>query len=98
MGCTKRIVNAFTALGKTGKAACLAQCQHFVAAACENFMGVSLMAHIPDNLIGRRIKDVVQGNCELNDTKTRTQVTARNRHRVDDLRTQFISKLTQLWG
>ena len=61
-------------------------------------MGVDLVAHIPHDLVLRRIEKVVKRHGELNDTEAGPEMTAGHRNRVDGFRTQLISDLLKLIG
>ena len=54
------------------------------------------MAYIPDELIFGRVKDVVYGNGEFNNTKARAQMTARDGHNVNDFGAHFVGELFDL--
>ena len=54
------VINTFFASRKTGNAALLAQFRHARAPPRQDFVPVSLVAHIPDQAIMRRIENVVQ--------------------------------------
>ena len=63
-----------------------------VAAAGQQLMGVSLMPHIPDQLILRQAEYTVQGKCQLHRTQAGRQVTAILRN---DLYQEFADFLCQ---
>jgi hypothetical protein len=48
------------------------------------FMGIGLVADIPDQFILGGIEDIVEGKGELDHTKTRSQMTTSFGHRGDD--------------
>ena len=52
------------------------QARHLVAPPGQNFMGIGLMPHIPDQLIPRRVKHVMQRNRQFHHAKPRTQMPA----------------------
>ena len=57
----ERIVFTFFTGGISGKPAVLTQGGEFFAPSGDDFVGVSLMPHIPDNLVMGEIKNPVQG-------------------------------------
>ena len=69
VACTKSVVLTFRAAGKTRKAIELAQRGHFFTTAGQNFVGITLMTHIPNNPIIGGIKNIVQGNRQFNRTQ-----------------------------
>ena len=44
------------------------------AAAGQDLVGIGLMAHVPDDLVLRRVIDVVQGHGQLDGPQARSQV------------------------
>ncbi len=58
----KRVKDTFFAICETGQTAPLAYCTHGVATTRQNFMGITLVADIPNNLILRRIQCEMQGD------------------------------------
>ena len=72
---TKRIIFTFSTSGETRETVFLAQSVKTFPATCENFMGIGLMADIPDNPVFRCIEDVVQGDCEFNHAKASPEMT-----------------------
>ena len=70
MAHTKGVIRAFITLGKTGQAIFLAQTTHALTATGKNFVGVTLMADIPDEAVIWGVKYIMQGNSEFKSTKT----------------------------
>ena len=81
----ERIVLALAALGKTRKPAALPQGGHAAPPASKNFVGISLVANVPDQPIARGIEHVVHGGGQFNHTKARTKMPAGLADRVDHL-------------
>ena len=52
----KGVIDAFGPLGKTRNPALLPQTVHPVAPTCQDFVGIALVAHIPDQLVHGRIE------------------------------------------
>ncbi len=90
------IVFAFGALGETGKAAALAQRADAVAAAGEDLVRIGLMADIEDQLVVRRVEDVMQRHREFDDAEAGAEMAAGHRDGVDHLLAQFVGKLAQI--
>lgn len=74
MGGSKRVVFTFAALGETGKSPFLAQSPDPVAASCQNFVRITLMTHIPDYAVVRRLKYVMQRNRQFDDAQSCAQM------------------------
>ena len=62
------------------------------------FYGVCLVSDVPDQAVIRRIEEIVERNRKLDNAKTRPQMAARHRNRVDQLRPQLIGDLAKLIG
>ena len=61
----KRIKFALVAARKTADSAELTQREHAIAPTCEDFVGIGLMAHIPNQAVMGGIENIMQGNREL---------------------------------
>src|SRR5690606_16442581 len=92
----KCIVFAFTPLGKTGNASIKTIGMKHIFPACKNFVAISLVAYIPNQLIAGCIENVVQRSRKLNYPKACTKMPSINRHIVNDEMTQFVTELNQL--
>ena len=66
------IVLAFRALGEAGEAATGAQRADAVAAAGQDLVRIALVADVPDQAVGRRVVEVVQGDGQLDDAEAGT--------------------------
>ena len=96
VGRTKRVVFAFAALREAAQAPELAQGLHAVTPTGQNFVRVSLVAHIPDQPVAGGVEHVVQRHGELHGAQVGTQVAASLGDAVEQIGTQFISQLPQL--
>ena len=76
MSVYKIVVYAFVFICKTRKSACLTQGWKFFITACEKFMGITLMAYIPDNSIIWTVENSVKCNCKFYNTKITCKVAA----------------------
>ncbi|SLN57471.1 hypothetical protein ROG8370_02594 [Roseovarius gaetbuli] len=65
----ERIMGAFAAFGKARQPALLAQGTDAITPPGQDFMRVTLVAHVPDQLVHRRIEDRVNGNAQLDHPK-----------------------------
>ena len=65
MRCAKAVKFALGTLGEAADTADLAQGGHALAPACEDFVGVGLVTHIPHHAVVWGIKDVMQSHSEL---------------------------------
>ena len=94
----ERIVLAFAALGEAGQAAALTQGADAIAPAGDDLVRIGLVADVPDQPVGRRVKDIVEGDCQLDDAKPRTEMAAGPGDGVDHLIAQLIGELPELVG
>ena len=85
----KGIEFTFPALRETAQAAKLAQGVHALASSGQNFVGVSLVAHIPHHAVVRGVEDVVQGHSELDRPQVGTEMPTRFRDAAQHIGTQF---------
>ena len=76
MGRPETIVFAFCAFGETRQSSALTQRANAVSAPGQNLVRISLMAHIPDQPVLRRIEDVMQCDGQLYDAEARTKMPA----------------------
>ena len=95
MRSAKSVVDAFFPPGKATQAALLAQGAHALVAAGQNFVRISLMAHIPDQSVFRGVVDIVQGDGELDGAQVRAEVTACLRNRLNQTLAQFDGQARQ---
>ena len=86
----KRIKLTLRALGKATQTAHLTQRSHAVTPPGQNFVRVSLVAHIPHHPVMRGVEHVVQGHRELNRAQVGAEVTAGFGHAVEQISPQFI--------
>src|SRR5689334_483611 len=90
------VVFALGALGEAGEAATGAQGPNTVTASGQDFMRISLMANIPDELVGRRVENIVQRDGQLDDAEARTKMSAGGGDHVDGLGAQLIGNLPEV--
>ncbi len=90
------IVFAFSALGETGQTAALAQRTNPVAPLGQDFVGIGLMADIPYDAVGGRIKNMMYCNRQFHNTKTGAKMTTRDRNRADRLGAKLCRNLRQI--
>ena len=83
-----RVGDAFLWLHKTGKTAVLPQCSKAVTAAGQNFMDITLVAHIINDAVTRGIELPLKRNSQFDHAKVRGQMSPRARNRIDDKRAQ----------
>ena len=72
----ERVVRALLAVGEPGKPLELADRVHPFFAAGENLVDVHLVAHVPEDLVGRRIEHAVERDGELHHAEVRGKVAA----------------------
>ena len=92
----KGVIGAFGPTGEAGESAQSAQSVELLAAAGQELVGVGLVAHVPDNLIARQIKDIVQGQGQLHHPQAGGQVPAGEVHLGDDPASDLHGQLAQL--
>ena len=80
---TESIMLAFAAFGEAGKTAVLAQRRKLLPASGNNFMDIGLMTYVKNNLILRRIKNLMQGQSQLYYAQVRRQMSAGVRNNAD---------------
>ena len=73
--------------------ALLTQGVEAVVSACEQLMGIGLMADIPDKLIARGIELLMHGESQLHDAEIGREMAAVLRHGVDKNGAYFGGKL-----
>ena len=74
----------------------MTQSAHTGPAAGNNFVGVSLMADIPNNAISRRVEDVMQRCGQLHHAQAGAKMPPGDRDDVDQVCAQFIGELAQI--
>ena len=93
MAGVQHIVLAFIAVGETQQAVFFADGEYPVPPAGDDFVGVTLMADIPDDLVCRGIENPVQGQGQVDNPQVGRQVPAVARDHLDqqfrDLRGQL---------
>ncbi|MNV03735.1 hypothetical protein D3C71_940150 [compost metagenome] len=89
------VVFAFLALGERRNAVLLLDRVDAVATAGEDLVRISLVAHVPHQLIDRRVEQVVQGDGEFDDSQPGREVTAALADRFDQVGTQLARHRTQ---
>ena len=69
MSRTKRVEFGFTAFGETRYPVFLAQRFHLVTAAGKNFMRITLVAHVPDQLVHGGVEHRMNSHRKLHNTE-----------------------------
>ena len=73
-----------------------AQTLHAIPAACQNFVGVALVAHIPDQPVFRCVEHGMQGNGQFNGTEIGGKMPSGFGDGVDQKRADLRAQLLQL--
>ena len=97
MSRTERIVFAFGALGETIKAIGLPDLADAITAACQDLVRIGLMAHVPDQPVGRGVVDIMQRNGQFDHTETCPEVPAGFCRCVNGFGAQFAGHLQQIF-
>ncbi|EKY09651.1 hypothetical protein HMPREF9120_00356 [Neisseria sp. oral taxon 020 str. F0370] len=92
------VVFAFAAFGETGEAAELAHGVHAVFAAGENFVGIALVADVPNQMVVRRVVNVMQGDGEFDRAEVAGEVAAGFADGFEQEGADFAAQLRQLGG
>src|SRR5207237_3975369 len=92
---TETVVDAFAALGEPGESSALPERANAIAAAGDDLVRIGLMADVPDQLVARRIEDVMNRDGQFNNTEPGAKMAAAHRHRGDRLLAKFVRNLTQ---
>ncbi len=77
------------------QAAFLANGANFIATASKNFVRISLMTHVPDQLIEWRVIDIMQRHGEFHRAKPGGEMTAGAADAVEQVATQLVAQLRQ---
>ena len=88
---TKRVVFGFAALGEARQTTVAAHGVHLVFAAGEDFVRITLMTDVPNQLVFRRVINIVQSHGKLDRAQVAGEMTA-------GLPDRFQQKLSQLGG
>ena len=92
------IVLTLCSTGKRGQTPGLTHAEHFVPAPRQNFVGIALMADIPDQTVLRRVENVVDGDGQFDDPQRRPQVAAGDRNGTHGIGPQLLRQLFLLLG
>ncbi len=90
------VVGTFAHLGEAAQPVQLAEGIETVPTTGQQFVGVGLMAHVPNQLVLGRIQDVMQGDGQLHRAEARRQMAARSGHHVDDRPPDFFGQPGQV--
>jgi len=92
---TEGIIFGFRPFGEPGEPAALAQRPDPVATTGQNFVRITLVAHIPDQAVFRCVEHVMNGGGQFDDAKPGTEMSAGFRNRIDQFRAQFVRNFGQ---
>ena len=92
----KRIVRAFASSGKTGYAVMLSQRVKPIFSTGQQFMGIGLVPHIPDDFIFGRIKYIVQSNGQFYGAQAGCQMASAFGNHLNDNFSDFRSQSRQI--
>ncbi len=81
----ERVVFALRAFREAGQSASLTERPDAIATASQNFMGIGLVANIPDYSVARSVKNVMQRHRQFDYAKASAEMTAGDRNRADCL-------------
>ena len=96
MATDKRIIGTFLGRGKGAQPMQLAIRGELLAAASQDLMSISLMAHIPYDAVVGGVKHIVQCNRQLNNPQTGRQMSRVHRQFLHNRLAQLVADLRQL--
>ena len=96
MACVERIVFAFLALTKSAQPSILPERMEPLTTPGEQFVHVGLIAGVPDNLVLRRVEQVMQGDRQFDHPKVGGEVPPDVGYHVDNLLPQFLAQSRKL--
>ena len=91
------VIFALGSLSEAGQPAALAQCAD-VASVGQDLVRIHLVADIPNDLVVRRIEQVMQSHRQFDNPKAGTEMPTRYRDGIDGFRPQFVRDLLKLIG
>ena len=91
------IVRALLAAGEPGQAAALAQGAHALAPPGQDLVRIGLVAHVPDQLVARGVKDGVKRHRKLDHAEPGAEVAAGTRNDVDHVGAQLVGQAAQVF-
>ena len=94
---TKGVVNAFFSSGKTAQAPFLTQRTHQRVAAGQYFVGIGLVAHIPNQAIFGGVEHIVQGNGQFHRPQIGTEMPTGLRHGLHQALAQLLGQRRQVF-
>ena len=92
----ERIVFAFAALGEARKPATLPQRTDTVTTARDDLVRIGLVAHVPHQLVLRRVEHIMDRHGQFDHAEARAEVPASGAHGRNHLGPQFVRKLAKL--
>ena len=90
------IVFAFGAFCEPGQSTTLPQRSNPVTTTRQDFVRISLMTNVPEQLVMRGVEQVMESNRELHDAESCSQVSTRYGNCANGLGSQFVGQLPQL--
>src|SRR5947209_7510252 len=94
----ERVELRLVAPQEAGDAAVLLDRRQELPAARQDFVRISLVAHVPDEAVARRVEGVVQGDGQLDRAQRSAGVAAHARHGFQNVLADFVGGLLQLFG
>ncbi len=96
MARTEGVIFAFRAAGEARQAAPLADRAHALAPTRQDLVRIGLMAHVPDERIARRLKDMMKGDGQFHNAKAGPQMAARRRNAFDHVMAKLAGQSFEL--
>ena len=83
------VIGAFLLFGEARNAVLGAQCVKALKPACQELVGVALVADVPHHAVLGKIEHAVHGDRQLHHAQIRGQMTAVDGHHLDQLFSDF---------
>ena len=96
--CAEGIVFALRTLGEARQAPALTHGADAVTPTGDDFVRIALVPNVPNQLVLRRVEDVVNRDGQLHHAEARSKVSARGADSVDHFGAQFVGELAKLAG
>jgi hypothetical protein len=81
----KGIIGAFSSFGKPAEATVFAVGGKIIPSAGKDFMTISLMTNVPNQLIVRSIEYIVKGNRQFNDAQAGSKMASMDADYIDNV-------------
>ena len=98
MAYSECVIFAFASFWKTTQSFILPVSEKIIAAACENFMAISLVTNIPNQLVIRSIENIVKSYCQFNHTQASPKMSSVYAYHINNILTKLVRKLVKFFA